>query len=404
MIKVDHQSALLDVQGVTKSFAGVRPSAASIWRSCRARCTASSARTARASRRSSRCSPASTAPTKARSRGSVSRSRSPPRSGDRARHRDDVPGARRRRRTDDRREHLPRPRDRARRFHAALGGVAKQTRELLQRLGHANLSPNAEVGQLSAANKQIVSMARALSHDIKLIIMDEPSAVLDSEEVKNLFHVVQRAHRPRASPSSTSPTASRRSARSATASRCSRTAAPWRAGSPSPTRRPPSSSADDRPDGRERLPARGPRARGRARRARGGGPRSRGRLRGRLVLGARRRGRRPRRTRRLRAIRDPRDGLRRAALHRRHACKVGGKALRRGSVVARRRRRNRPLARRAQEPGPRARRADLRQRHALVHVALRQGGIPRRACRAQGRRASRSRRSSCVPPTPTAPP
>ena len=69
--------------------------------------------------------------------------------------------------------------------------AARQTRELLGRLGHANLSPNTEVGRLSAANKQIVSMARALSHDIKLIIMDEPSAVLDSEEVKNLFHVVK---------------------------------------------------------------------------------------------------------------------------------------------------------------------------------------------------------------------
>jgi ribose transport system ATP-binding protein len=68
--------------------------------------------------------------------------------------------------------------------------AARQTRELLRRLGHGNLSPNTEVGQLSAANKQIVSMARALSHDIKLIIMDEPSAVLDTEEVKNLFHVV----------------------------------------------------------------------------------------------------------------------------------------------------------------------------------------------------------------------
>lgn len=66
----------------------------------------------------------------------------------------------------------------------------RKTTELLERLGHGGLSPNTEVGQLSAANKQIVSMARALSHDIKLIIMDEPSAVLDSEEVKNLFHVV----------------------------------------------------------------------------------------------------------------------------------------------------------------------------------------------------------------------
>ncbi|QKJ18614.1 sugar ABC transporter ATP-binding protein [Microbacterium hominis] len=69
--------------------------------------------------------------------------------------------------------------------------AAKQTRELLRRLGHPGLSPHMEVGELSAANKQIVSMARALSHDIKLIIMDEPSAVLDTEEVKNLFHVVR---------------------------------------------------------------------------------------------------------------------------------------------------------------------------------------------------------------------
>ncbi|MGW4930973.1 sugar ABC transporter ATP-binding protein [Agromyces sp. NPDC004153] len=71
------------------------------------------------------------------------------------------------------------------------GQAAKHTRALLTRLGHGNLSPHREVGTLSAANKQIVSMARALSHDAKLIIMDEPSAVLDSEEVKNLFRVVR---------------------------------------------------------------------------------------------------------------------------------------------------------------------------------------------------------------------
>jgi ribose transport system ATP-binding protein len=69
--------------------------------------------------------------------------------------------------------------------------AAARTRELLKRLGHGRLSPHTEVGRLSAANKQIVSMARALSHDIKLIIMDEPSAVLDAEEVKNLFGVVR---------------------------------------------------------------------------------------------------------------------------------------------------------------------------------------------------------------------
>ncbi len=62
---------------------------------------------------------------------------------------------------------------------------------LLKRLGHPEISPRMEVGRLSTAGKQIVSMARALSHDVKLIIMDEPSAVLDREEVARLFTVIK---------------------------------------------------------------------------------------------------------------------------------------------------------------------------------------------------------------------
>ncbi|QGQ19950.1 ATP-binding cassette domain-containing protein [Cellulomonas sp. JZ18] len=69
--------------------------------------------------------------------------------------------------------------------------AAQRTRELLRRLGHGDLSPHREVGTLSAAGKQVVSMARALSHDARVIVMDEPSAVLDSEEVANLFRVVR---------------------------------------------------------------------------------------------------------------------------------------------------------------------------------------------------------------------
>ncbi|MEV7973163.1 sugar ABC transporter ATP-binding protein [Cellulomonas sp. NPDC089187] len=67
----------------------------------------------------------------------------------------------------------------------------QHARELLRRLGHAELSPNREVGSLSAAAQQVVSMARALSHDARVIVMDEPSAVLDSDEVQNLFRVVR---------------------------------------------------------------------------------------------------------------------------------------------------------------------------------------------------------------------
>ena len=66
----------------------------------------------------------------------------------------------------------------------------ERTRELLKRLGHPEIPAQREVGRLSAAGKQIVSMARALSHEAQLIIMDEPSAVLDPDEVENLFRVV----------------------------------------------------------------------------------------------------------------------------------------------------------------------------------------------------------------------
>lgn len=64
------------------------------------------------------------------------------------------------------------------------------TAALLRRLGHPEIDPGRLVGDLSAAQQQIVSMARALSHDVRLIVMDEPSAALDPDEVDNLFRIV----------------------------------------------------------------------------------------------------------------------------------------------------------------------------------------------------------------------
>jgi ribose transport system ATP-binding protein len=78
------------------------------------------------------------------------------------------------------------------RFGLALPAVAnKAAGALLTRLGHPEIRPGAEVGSLSAASQQMVSMARALSQDAQLIIMDEPSAVLDNEEVERLFGVIR---------------------------------------------------------------------------------------------------------------------------------------------------------------------------------------------------------------------
>jgi ribose transport system ATP-binding protein len=62
---------------------------------------------------------------------------------------------------------------------------------LLARLGHPEIRPSTEVGRLSPAAQQVVSMARALSHDTRLIIMDEPSAALAHDEVANLFRIVR---------------------------------------------------------------------------------------------------------------------------------------------------------------------------------------------------------------------
>ena len=100
-----------------------------------------------------------------------------------ARHRDDVPGARRRRRPVRRGEHLPGPRALDRRVLPAPLSDPEHPQAARAPRPPSGISPRREVGTLSAAGKQIVSMARALSHDARVIVMDEPSAVLDSEEV-----------------------------------------------------------------------------------------------------------------------------------------------------------------------------------------------------------------------------
>src|SRR3712207_1789405 len=84
------------------------------------------------------------------------------------------------------------------RFGLTRPAVAnKAASALLTRLGHPEIRPAAEVGSLSAASQQMVSIARALSQDAKLIIMDEPSAVLDNEEVEHLFEIGRASCRER---------------------------------------------------------------------------------------------------------------------------------------------------------------------------------------------------------------
>ncbi|HEX2773000.1 MAG TPA: sugar ABC transporter ATP-binding protein, partial [Micromonosporaceae bacterium] len=71
------------------------------------------------------------------------------------------------------------------------GYMARRTRQILGGLGHAEIPPGRAVRAVPNAGKQVVSMARALSREAKLIIMDEPSAVLAHDEVGNLFRIIR---------------------------------------------------------------------------------------------------------------------------------------------------------------------------------------------------------------------
>jgi ribose transport system ATP-binding protein len=73
---------------------------------------------------------------------------------------------------------------------ARRGHMRSEARKLMGRLGHPEIPPGREVGLLSAAGKQLVSMGRALAHNARMIVMDEPTAALASDEVDNLFRMV----------------------------------------------------------------------------------------------------------------------------------------------------------------------------------------------------------------------
>ena len=71
-----------------------------------------------------------------------------------------------------------------------LRNIHKKARELLDSIG-STISTQRMVGDLSAAEKQMVEITKALSFDSKLIIMDEPSSSLTADELKSLFEIIR---------------------------------------------------------------------------------------------------------------------------------------------------------------------------------------------------------------------
>jgi ribose transport system ATP-binding protein len=69
--------------------------------------------------------------------------------------------------------------------------MVEKARETINRLG-VSINPNAVMRTLSVGQQQMVEIAKALLSDVKLLIMDEPTAALSPGETKALFKVIDR--------------------------------------------------------------------------------------------------------------------------------------------------------------------------------------------------------------------
>ncbi len=66
-----------------------------------------------------------------------------------------------------------------------------EAKERLESLGFGNISPQKKVGNLSVAHQQIVEICKCLTHNARILILDEPTAVLTVAEIGKLFGLIR---------------------------------------------------------------------------------------------------------------------------------------------------------------------------------------------------------------------
>lgn len=67
--------------------------------------------------------------------------------------------------------------------------MREETHRWMQELGH-EIDANKRLGDLRVAERQLLEIARAISLNARVLIMDEPTTALSSEEVQQLFKVI----------------------------------------------------------------------------------------------------------------------------------------------------------------------------------------------------------------------
>ncbi len=71
------------------------------------------------------------------------------------------------------------------------GAMRSQARAIFQQFD-VDCDPDALVRDLPPAKQQIVEIAKAVSKNVKILIMDEPSAPLSVSEVEHMFEIIRR--------------------------------------------------------------------------------------------------------------------------------------------------------------------------------------------------------------------
>lgn len=69
--------------------------------------------------------------------------------------------------------------------------MEEEARKILEELG-LDINPKQTVGELPVSKQQMIEIAKALSVNAKILIMDEPTSALTSKEIKELFRIIHQ--------------------------------------------------------------------------------------------------------------------------------------------------------------------------------------------------------------------